>query len=373
MRLGVSNDKVFVNFKNVLKSSFDVIKMNIDIKKFITKKCVFFALFVCSIILYICTITGCSNNTEYVEKSKMALGTVISVKISCDKADEAIEDTFNKVSDIENEMSVKIKDSLLSKVNENAYKGDVKISDELCYVIKKALYYADLSEGAFDPTIGKLIDAWGIGTDSEHVLTKDEKKKFIGLCSYKDVVLNEDKKTIRYKNKDVKLDLGAIVKGYVADEMKKILVDKYNVESAMLNLGGNVLTIGKKNDDNSWNVGIAHPKKDSELFATLSIEDRAVVTSGNYERYFEKDGIRYHHIIDPHTAMPSNNGIISATIVMESSIDADALSTLTYVLGTSKAKKLIESLDGVEALFVDNELNETMTDGIDKYSYKKIN
>jgi len=309
---------------------------------------------------------------EYVEKSDMALGTVIKLKVYNENdADKAIEKSFDKIKSIENEMSVKIESSAITDINNHAYEKEIPISDDLLYVIDKALYYSELSKGSFDFTIGKLIDEWGIGTKNEHVLNDTEKKKYKGLCSYEDIKLNKDKKTIRFTNKDVKLDLGAIVKGYVADEIKKIIIDEYNIKSAMLNLGGNVVTIGKKSDGNEWTVGIANPKSNDEIFASLSVTDKAVVTSGNYERYFEKDGIRYHHILNPFTAMPADEGIISSTIITDKSIDADALSTATYVMGVDKAKKMIEELDNTEAIFISNDLNEIKTKGIDDMNYKR--
>jgi len=332
-------------------------------------------LIACLLILAnIFILSSCKKDTsEYVEKSEMALGTVIKLKVLNDNgnADKAITKSFEKIKSIENEMSVKIEDSAITNINNHAYEKKVEISEQMLYVLDKALYYAKLSDGAFDFTIGKLIDAWGIGTDKEHVLSKKEIDKYTGLCSYKDLLLDKENKTISFKNKDVKLDLGAIVKGYVADEVKKIMVDDYDIKSAMLNLGGNVVTVGKKDEENEWTVGIANPKKNDEIFAKLQATNKAVVTSGNYERFFEKDGVRYHHILDPNTSMPADKGIISSTIITNNSIDADALSTATYVMGIEKAKEMIEKIDNTEGLFISNDLKETKTKGIDDMHYNK--
>ena len=147
--------------------------------------------------------------------------------------------------------------------------------------------------------------------------------------------------------------------------MKKIICDDYKIKSGILNLGGNVITIGIKIDKSEWRVGITSPLDTEKVYGLINLNDKTAVTSGNYERYFIKDGIRYHHILNPITGYPAETGVISTTIITKSSIDADALSTSTYVLGKDKGMELIGKLQGIEGIFIDKEGNEISTPGVE--------
>ena len=206
--------------------------------------------------------------------------------------------------------------SELSKVNETAYGSDVPVSDELYTVIDKALYYSEISGGCFDSSIGKLIDAWGIGTDHAGVPSGDTLKALSGKQGCRDIVLDPEKKTVRFLSEDVKLDLGAIAKGYIGDRTAALLKDEYGIESYLINLGGNVIA-GSENaaKRRPWTIGIADPDNSSDYLLALMISDRTLVTSGTYERYFEKDGIRYHHILDPFTGYPADTGLDRKSVV----------------------------------------------------------
>lgn len=342
-------------------------------RKFI-KLSVFFLVFIFSLFFIGCTNekSNESKSIEY-EKTEEILGTVVTGKVYGENSKEALEEAFIRAKDIEKIMSAKLSDSELTKVNKNAYNKEVKISEDLYFVIEKALYYSELTEGTFDSSIGKLIDLWGIGTDNEKIPEEEEINLLKGKKNYKNVVLNKENSTIRFLNEDIKLDLGAIAKGYVADEMKKIICDKYKIKKGILNLGGNVMTIGSKNENEKWKVGITNPLNIEDVLAVLKVEEKTVVTSGNYERYFIKDNVRYHHILNPDTGYPAEEGVISTTIITKNSIDADALSTATYILGKDKGLSLIESLKEVEAIFVDNEGKIIKTSGINDDIFEIIN
>lgn len=320
--------------------------------------------FILSLGLVSCGIVNNLENTKEsgksYEMSEKILGTIVSGVAYGENSKDALEKAFNRAKDIENMMSINIKDSELNKVNEMAFNTEIKLSEDLYYVINKALFYSKLTDGAFDPTIGYVIDEWGIGTDHAKIPEKSITDKYKGLQNYKNIKLNNDTKEIKFSNKYVKLDLGAIGKGYVGDEMRRILKEE-GIKSALLNLGGNVVALGTKLNNEKWSIGIRNPKKDNEIVASLKAMDEVVITSGNYERYFIKDGVRYHHILDPKTVYPAESGIISSTIITKDGIDADALSTATYILGPEKAKKLIESLDGVEAFFIKDNMESIKT------------
>ena len=307
-----------------------------------------------------------NNNKEVnsYEKTEKILGTVVSGVAYGDNAKEALEKAFNRAKDIENMMSVNIENSELSNVNSEAFHKSVKLSDDLYYVIEKSIYYANLTDGALDPTIGHVIDSWGIGTEHANMPEKTLIDKYKDLKNYKNIELNPNTKEIRFLNENIKLDLGAIGKGYAGDEMRKVLREE-GINSALLNLGGNVVALGNKINNENWSIGIRN-----EISASVKINDEVVVTSGNYERYFIKDGVRYHHILDPSTAYPAESGLISSTIITKNGIDADALSTATYILGAEKAKKLIEGLDGVEALFIKDNMNFIETSNLDNKGFR---
>ena len=305
-----------------------------------------------------------ATSTEPVEKESYLMGTVIQLKVYGGKAEKATDEALKRISDIENKMSVNIETSEITKLNANAGIGEEKLSEDVYSVIEKAVEYSKLTGGALDPTIEPIVKLWGIGTDKERVPSENEINEKLKLVDYNDIILDEKNSTVKLKRTNQAVDLGAIAKGYTADEIKDILVDN-KIKSAIINLGGNVYAVGNKPDGTSWNIGIQNPLDTrGQYLGTVSIVDKSVVTSGNYERYFIKDGKRYHHIFDPKTGYPSETGIISATIVSDKSIDGDALSTSTYVLGLEKALKLVESIKGVEAIFVTEDKKVYVTSGL---------
>ena len=336
--------------------------MNIHIHRW-TKFAAAF-LFLCILLL-----SSCSRQTSGTD---IILGTIVNIRIygrmSQSKLDEALEAAMDRARNLEQTFSVNIADSELNYVNQNAFASPVKVSDDLYTVLEKSLYYANLTDGAFDPSLGRLIDLWGIGTDNARVPSADEISPLTGQNNYTHVLLDEVNHTVAFTTDDFSLDLGAIVKGYAADEIKKLLVEDYHIKSALINLGGNVITIGSNPEGSDWTIGIANPsapEDSSASAAILTTTSQTLVTSGDYQRYFEtSDGTRYHHILDGHTGYPADSGLTSVSIITDSSIDADALSTAVFVLGQEKGTELIQSLDGVEAVFIDTSGSMTATDGL---------
>jgi thiamine biosynthesis lipoprotein len=322
------------------------------------------------IIVVISVLSGCTGNkgTNTVIKDEIyALGTVIQIQIydaDEDKAQKAIEESVKRIQEIENKMSVNIENSEVNQINEYSGVNSVKISPDTFYVIEKAKKYSELSGGAFDLTIEPIIKLWGIGTENARVPKKEEIEPLLDLVDYNDVILDDNSKEVKLSKKGQAIDLGAIAKGYAGDEVKKILKD-HGIPTAFVNLGGNVVTLGSKPDGSSWRIGVQNPFEErGKHIAVIEVKDETVVTSGNYERYFIEDGKRYHHIIDPKTGYPAEAGIISSTIVTNSSIDADALSTSVYVLGLEKGMELIESLEHVEAAIITEDKKIYVTSGL---------
>ncbi len=284
------------------------------------------------------------------------------------KINQEVED---RVRELENKMSTKIATSEVSKINDNAGIDKVKVSDDTYTVIKEALKYGKISKGKFDITVGNLVDLWGIGTENEKVPSKEEIQKALATVDYNKVEIDDNNKTVFLKDKGMKIDLGAIAKGYVADDIVKIL-EKDGVRSAIINLGGNVYVYGNKGGKN-FKIGIRNPLSPdpNDYLGIYQSQNESVVTSGVYERFFEKDGKRYHHILSTSDGYPIDNNLISTSIITKSSMDADALSTTTFALGLEEGLKLIENTKNTEAMFITADKKIYMTSGLkEKFELK---
>jgi len=287
-------------------------------------------------------------------RTGFALGTLVQVRAyaSGGPADEAVEEAMARIREVEALMSVNVPSSDVAAVNRESGRLPTKVAEDTLYVVKKAIEYGDLSGGKFDVAIGPLVELWGIGTDHARVPAPSEIEAAKSLVDYRSVELDESASTVRLKKPGMAIDLGAIAKGFAADEAAETLV-KRGVRSAFIDLGGNILVVGSKPDGSPWRVGIQDPWKErGATFAVVPVRDTAVVSSGTYERFFEKYGRRYHHIIDPDTGYPAETGIVSATVLARRAVDADALSTTVFLLGPSEGMKLIAGLPGLEAVIV---------------------
>ncbi len=307
-------------------------------------------LFIVLVIL-----VGCRpSESEARTKTQLLLGTTISVTVY-EPASEAVDAVFARVREIEEKMSTSVDDydtTELLQVNRGADEVAVRVSDDTFFVLEAAKEYSEISFGAFDLSIWPLVRIWGFGTADASIPPEPRIEATRALVDYRKVRLDPASRSIFLEEKGMGVDVGGIAKGYAADEARRILRE-YGVERALLDFGGNILTIGEKPDGSPWRIGIQNP--DSQRGRFLGIVETgpgAVVTSGDYERFFEVDGVRYHHIIDPETGYPTRNGLRSVTILAEDSMDADALSTAVFVLGVEEGTKLIETMPTVEAAFV---------------------
>lgn len=329
-------------------------------------------ILLCAVILMI--VTGCKQNNARVSAMEEHFGTILTITLygNDEKTlNQLIQNSFKECARMEQIFSAKLPDSELSRVNDTAYQGEIEVSAELANVLDAAFYYNELSQGALDVSVGKLIDLWGIGTENERIPEKEEIEAYAGMkgCSY--IEWNQENRRLRYKDKRIRIDLGAIAKGYAAQRMKQMLLEQNSNIRGIIDFGGNIVAIGEKEDGGTWNIGITNPYSPGDVYASVSVKDKCIVTSGNYERYFEREGIRYHHILDPKTGYPAQNGVISATIIGADSMQCDALSTAGFILGKEKAIQLIESIEGVEAIFIDEAGNDYCTSGMSSYNYKR--
>jgi len=251
-------------------------------------------------------------------------------------------------------------------INEQAGIAPVNVRADLLDVLERALHYAALSNGAFDPTVGPLVQLWGIGTDLQRVPGDEEVARALELVNWRDVVIDRKAGTAFLLRPGMALDLGAIAKGYAGDEAARI-AQEANVPRAIFDLGGNIVALGWRDQKKSllWRIGIQNPLSGRGTYiGVVTVHDASVVTSGVYERYFESEGKRYHHILSTANGRPVENGLLSVTMVTAGSTDADALSTAVFTLGFERGKALIDSIPEAEAIFIFNDRSVRITGGL---------
>ncbi len=290
--------------------------------------------------------TGCLNlNSNKITKTAFVLNTVASITVYGNYDEALLDDCFELCRRYEGLFSRTLASSEIYRLNSREIS---QASPETAQLIDSSLSFARLSGGRFDPTIEPLSALWNFSAESPSVPPDAEIRKAAQAVDY--TAVSVEGSTVSFANPDVRLDLGAIAKGYIADRVKELLVSQ-GVEKAIINLGGNVICIGGKSEKTGFSVGIQYPFQDGSI-ATVEISDMSVVTSGVYERSFEENGRLYHHILDPETGYPVENGLLSVTIVGASSRDCDALSTACFALGLSEGMKLIESLPEMYGIFI---------------------
>lgn len=312
--------------------------------------------------------SGCTNR-KVITKTDFALDTVAKITIYEKEDESLLTDSFDKIRAYENKLSAYKADSEISKINANAGIAPVVVADDTFELILESLKFSDLTEGNFDITIGPLIDLWDVHSEQTVIPSDTEIQATKALVGYEKVVMDEKAKSVYLPEKGMNLNLGGIAKGFIADQVKNMLVER-GVEHAIINLGGNVVLIGGEDNHKAFNVGIDNPfESGGPTVGVLSLSDCSAVTSGDYQRYFiGEDGKYYHHIINPQTGYPSNSDLHSVTIVSEKSARGDALSTAVFVLGEEIGKKLLT--DGIEAVLVKTDGQVLVTDGLkDRFTF----
>ena len=304
-----------------------------------------------SVLLLFC---GCQKNPSQMSISDVGFyfDTVVEIKLNGTEDESILKECFDLMAEYESLLSRTREGSDVWKIN-HSDGAPVAVSEDTAALIRLARTYYDLSDGAFDITIAPYVTLWDFQNNPGTIPTKDELTAASKHVGFENVQVSGN--TVTLADPETQIDLGGIAKGFIADRLKEYLT-KEGIESAWINLGGNVLTIGTKPDKSLWKIGIRKPFGASdETAAVISVSGKSIVTSGTYERYFEKDGTIYHHILQPMTGQPVQNHLYSVTILSDSSADGDALSTTCFVLGKEDGIELVESLDGIEALFITDE------------------
>ncbi len=317
------------------------------------------------ILLAIPFINSCSPSPERIFKeTRPSMYTVVSITVVSPteiQANRAINASFVELDRIATLLNFYSDTSELSAINRQAGEQPVKVSKDTLDIIERSIYVSEMTEGAFDITVGPLVKLWDIQNevipDRKSI---DEKSQIIG---YKNIVIDRAASTVFIKRKGAQIDLGGIIKGYAVDKVVEVL-HQNGIHSGIVAVGGEIRSLGKKPDGTSWLIGVQNPRQkgtDDAVVATIELSDKALSTSGDYIRYFEKDGVRYHHLLDPKTGSPSRQ-CGSTTIIADDNTTTDGFSKL-FILGPEKGLAVANKL-GFDILFIDCKGAIVMSDGL---------
>ncbi|RMC62086.1 FAD:protein FMN transferase [Lactobacillus sp. ESL0259] len=322
-------------------------------------------------------LTACSTQSKDTAPAKTAvtttptsdtqflMGTVCTIKIYNQHQQKALKAGFKRIKQLATETTVNQKGSEIDKINKYAGIKPVKVTPTIYRMCKDAYYYSKISAGTFDLTIGPITSLWRIGFPDAHKPKASTIKKRLPLINYHNVVFNDQKQTVFLKKKKMMLDLGGMAKGFISDEVMKVL-QKNGVTSAIIDLGGNVYVMGNSPTNNSnWTVGIQDPSAArGDAIGSLPQKNATAVTSGIYERYLKVGNKVYSHLMNPQTGYPCQNNLLSVTIIAKRSTTGDGLSTAVFNRGLKKGYDYVEHKPGVEAIFITKKKKVYITSGL---------
>lgn len=304
-----------------------------------------------------------NSSTSEVQKSLFAMDTYMSFKAYGTNADTALSDIVTLITDLENTLSVTNAESAVSKVN--AGNGTtVAVPDTVIELVEQAQIISSQTNGAFDISIYPVLKAWGFTTEDYQVPTAETLTALLAYVDYTKIDLDTENNTITLPE-NMQIDLGGIAKGYAGQKAAESLKAQ-GMESALLNMGGNIQTVGSKPDGSDWTVAIQDPENENQYVGYIKVSDKAVVTSGAYERYFTDDnGHLWGHIMNPKTGYPAQSGLTSVTIVGSDGMLCDVLSTALFVMGLDDAGAYWKTYGGFEAVFVTDNNEIYITAGLE--------
>ena len=274
-----------------------------------------------------------AESNEEASKDIFAMDTYMTVTAYGAKAQEAVDEAEAEIQRLDELLSTGKEESEIAQLNQNK---SATLSEDAGYLVERALELNKETDGAFDIAIYPVMEAWGFPTQNYQVPTADTLESLLKLADASQIIYDENSRKISFDREGMKIDLGGIAKGYTSSRIMDIYKEN-NISSGLVNLGGNVQALGTKPDGSKWRVAVQSPDDTEDYLGILSVEDKAVITSGGYERYFEQDGKTYHHIIDPKTGYPAENGLTSVTVVSEDGTLADGLSTSLFIMGKEEA------------------------------------
>ena len=324
------------------------------------------------LVIIMSVFTGCSKDNPVetaastdlkAEKEFFSMDTYITLTAYGDNANDAVDMAEKRILDLNNLLSTGIPSSEVASVN-NA--GGGNLSYDSSYLLEKSIELNELTNGLFDITIYPLMELWGFTDKDFYVPSDDEINNILPFVSSQYIEYDKENQSVAFTKDNVKIDFGGIAKGYTSSEVIKIFKD-CNVTCGIVNLGGNVQTYGKKPDGNSWKVGIQNPDKTKDYIGILQTNDKAVISSGDYERFFIQDAIKYHHIIDPSTGKPSNSDVQSVTVISDDGTYADGLSTSLFLMGKDGAVEFWNDHKNLfDMIIFTKDENIYITEGIEK-------
>ncbi len=311
------------------------------------------------LLLVLCS-CGNQKETERYDSTIFAMDTVMELTAFGEHAKEAISAAENEITGVDALMSATRQGSDIYLIN-TASPDAAEISAETAQLLKKAEEISIRTEGAFDITVSAAVRAWGFLGGEHRVLTEEESNDLIKNIDYRMVKTEGLSASVP---EGFAIDLGGIAKGFASQKALKAISDA-GVKSAMLSLGGSVQLLGERPGADKWTIGIRDPFNTDNIALTISVDECAVVTSGDYQRYFTgDDGKRYHHIMDPSTARPAESGLVSVSIISDDAVLADGLSTALFVMGEKKAAKLYSDSDDFEMILIDSAKNVYISEGL---------
>lgn len=324
-----------------------------------------FRIFILILILIMSALCGCADKNGLSEDTSketaelFAMDTVMNLTAYGNNAKQAIDAASDEISRLDGIFSISSNIGDIKAVNDT---GSGSVSDDTAALINRALEISKDTDGLFDCTIAPVMEAWGFTTKNYRIPEAAELETLLASVDYTQINLNGSTLSLP---ENMQIDLGAIAKGFTSNRIMEIFSEN-NVSSGIISLGGNVQALGSKPDGSPWRIAIQDPENTDDTFAILSIENKAVITSGGYQRYFEKDGKKYHHIIDPRTGYPADSGLISVTIVSSDGTLADALSTALFIMGKEQASDYWkEHKSDFDAVFMTENGNVYITQGLE--------
>ena len=309
--------------------------------------------------------TGCQEQTKVneniVTKEIFAMDTMMQLTLYGEQAGNAMNEATQLIHRYDTMFSVTNANSDVAKLNA-ASGAAVTVSEETYELVQKSISLSKETEGLFDISIYPLVKAWGFTTDSSQVPSTEVRAEALKKVDYTKIQLLPENQI--EMEKDMEIDLGAVAKGYLSHKLMELFKENH-VEAALVSLGGNVQTYGKKEDGSSFRVGITNPADGSSIYGIINVENKAVVTSGIYQRNFTENGTMYHHIMDKRTGMPAENTLASVTVIAEDGARADALATALYVMGEEKAKEYQKQHAEIDVILIRKDGSSWQSEGVD--------
>jgi thiamine biosynthesis lipoprotein len=292
------------------------------------------------------------------------MGTLVSITVVAsdnEAGHKAVQAGFDEIKRLDRSLSTWVSTSELSQVNAEAGRRPVKVSAETLEIVARSIEMARLTEGGFNIAIGPAVELWSV-TERQHIPSDEELERLVALVDWTSIQLDRDEQTIFLPREGMRIDVGGIGKGYAADravdEMKRA-----GAQGGVVALSGDIKAFGQLPDAGGFPVGIKHPRREGELIAVIDLKDEAISTAGDYERFFERDGVRYHHILDPKTLRPARS-CQSVTVIGKEGTLVDGLDTGIFVLGPQRGMTLVERLPDVEAIIVDEQGRILVSSGL---------